>query len=408
MLSFGDLSVVALASRELADHCAEIDRVRHAQLEAARHVPRAAPYRRQQRRIETAQLIAIQLEHRGEPARRHERRHFEDQAGVGRVAADRAEVFLRIAVDLQRREERDVEVARGEAERAAVVLAHDRDDVAGAELLLRPLHAAGTVVVRGQRERPAAEHDVVLLQEARGRFGRAIRIEPFVDGRIDAQEASAGAAHELPHARGADLRIRIRVEGGFDVRQRCELARQAHLGERRRDVLAPGAGTHDAFAEAIRLTELEAHALRRIVESRTPRALRPQVEHALLLLAQVGGAGGQAIQDARVLLLRVVDALGALPRRKVAGQLHDLVDDAQIVLVVQQAALGRHLGIDLAPERDVRLQLGGTNERVLLRGRGQRREARRPRATTRRARQRRTLFIDCRDHRRDWECRKTM
>ena len=56
------------------------------------------------------------------------------------------------------------------------------------------------------------------------------------------------------------------------------------------------------------------------------------------------------------------------------GQLHDLVDDAQIVLVVQQAALGRHLGIDLAPERDVRLQLGGTNERVLVRGRGQRRE----------------------------------
>jgi len=48
--------------------------------------------------------------------------------------------------------------------------------------------------------------------------------------------------------------------------------------------------------------------------------------------------------------------------------------DAQIVLIVQQPALGRDFGIDLAPERDIRLQLGGTHERALGRDGSQRRE----------------------------------
>ena len=50
------------------------------------------------------------------------------------------------------------------------------------------------------------------------------------------------------------------------------------------------------------------------------------------------------------------------------GSFMHLVDDAQIVLVVQQAAFGRDLGVDAPPERDVRLELGRTHERVFLRG----------------------------------------
>ena len=100
------------------------------------------------------------------------------------------------------------------------------------------------------------------------------------------------------------------------MRQRRELGRQAHLLERRRDVLAPGAGAHDAFAEAIGLPELEAHAFGGLLEARAARALRPEVENALLLLIQVGGAGGEPIEDARVLLLRLLDALLALLLRR--------------------------------------------------------------------------------------------
>ena len=43
-----------------------------------------------------------------------------------------------------------------------------------------------------------------------------------------------------------------------------------------------------------------------------------------------------------------------------------LVDDAQVLRIVQQAAFGRDLGVDPAPERDVRLELGGPDEMLAL------------------------------------------
>jgi hypothetical protein len=104
------------------------------------------------------------------------------------------------------------------------------------------------------------------------------------------------------------------------------------------------------------------------------RALREEVENALLFFGEIGRAGGETIENARVLLFSVLDALLALLLRQVRGQLHHFIDDAQIVLIVQQPALGRDLGIDLAPERDVRLELGRTHERAFVRDGGQRRE----------------------------------
>ena len=130
----------------------------------------------------------------------------------------------------------------------------------------------------------------------------------------------------------------------------------------------------DAFAEPVGLTELEADAFGGLLEARAVRVLRPQLENALLLFIQVGGAGGEPIEDARVFLLRLLDALLALLLRKVRGQLHHLVDDAEVVLVVQQSALGRDLGVHASPECDVRLQLRGTHERAFVRDRGQRRQ----------------------------------
>jgi hypothetical protein len=97
------------------------------------------------------------------------------------------------------------------------------------------------------------------------------------------------------------------------------------------------------------------------------------------LFAQIGRAGGETIENARVLLLCVLDALLPLLLGEIRRQLHHFIDDAQIVLIVQQPALGRDLGIDLAPERDVRLQLGRTHERALVRDGSQRREGERQR-----------------------------
>ena len=139
-------------------------------------------------------------------------------------------------------------------------------------------------------------------------------------------------------------------------------------------MLAPGAGAHEAFAEPVGLPELEADAFGGLLEARAARVLRPQIENALLLFIQVGGAGREPIEDARVLLLRLFDALLALLLRQVRGQLHHFVDDAEIVLVVQQSALGRDLGVDAPPERDIRLELRRTDERAFVRDRGERRQ----------------------------------
>ena len=91
-----------------------------------------------------------------------------------------------------------------------------------------------------------------------------------------------------------------------------EFARQSHALEGVGDVVAPGARADDAFAKAIRLPELKADFLRRLLEARAARALGPQILYAQLLFAQVLCAARKAFEDARVALLRVVDALRSL------------------------------------------------------------------------------------------------
>jgi len=49
------------------------------------------------------------------------------------------------------------------------------------------------------------------------------------------------------------------------VRERRDLRRQAEVRERVGDVCLPGAGAHDALAEAIRLSELEADLVHRLI-----------------------------------------------------------------------------------------------------------------------------------------------
>ncbi len=103
------------------------------------------------------------------------------------------------------------------------------------------------------------------------------------------------------------------------MRQRGQLARQARLRECIGDVLAPRARTHQAFAEAIGLTQLETHFFGCLLEARTTRVLRPERLNAQLFRSQILGAAREAVQDVRVLLLGVLDALGARLRRDVRG-----------------------------------------------------------------------------------------
>src|SRR5205085_10027740 len=95
------------------------------------------------------------------------------------VAAERGvedettEVLLRGALDGDGGEKFGVEVARGEPEQRAVVAAHDRADVRRARVAHGMHHSRTAVVVRGDRERPAAEGLEVGLQMLGGGAGRA-------------------------------------------------------------------------------------------------------------------------------------------------------------------------------------------------------------------------------------------
>src|SRR6185503_16086548 len=111
------------------------------------HLSVPLPHRGTERGIQLAQAVAIDLHgtrQRGALYRGTERHFLElDFTGALQVA----EIFRRVAVDLECGEERDIEVARSEAERRAFVMPEDRHDVVRAHRLLRAAHSGGTVVI---------------------------------------------------------------------------------------------------------------------------------------------------------------------------------------------------------------------------------------------------------------------
>ena len=87
----------------------------------------------------------------------------------GRVELEVAEVVLYAALDRERGQELGVEVPRGEPEERTAVALDDDADVGAAGLTDGARDAGAAVIVGGDRERPAAEHLVVLLQMERAR-----------------------------------------------------------------------------------------------------------------------------------------------------------------------------------------------------------------------------------------------
>src|SRR5690606_9254290 len=186
---------------------------------------------------------------------------------------------------------RYIEVARSEAERAAAVGADDLLDVVRARGLLGAPHAGGTVVIRGQRERPGPEDAVVVLEKLSGGFRGSERVQPIVHFAIDPEVPSPGRTHELPETRGTDLGICRRVERGLHVRQHCELRRQAAVRKRLRNVRRPGTSADQPLPEAVRLAELEADLVRGLKKALTRALLAPQIADALLFARQLTRAG---------------------------------------------------------------------------------------------------------------------
>ena len=82
----------------------------------------------------------------------------------------------------------------------------------------------------------------------------------------------------------------------------------------------------------------------------------------------------QAPEDVLKALALGVDLACALRGRRVGIEMQRLVDDREPVLIVDQAFVGRYLGVDANPELHVRLELGRSGQQVLRGGRETRQE----------------------------------
>ena len=261
------------------------DVARQAHRIAAGHKALQLPDRRAQRRIQHAQRSRVHLEGLGERIDRDVVRQLDGGILRIRQAADRAKEGFRVAIHLQGREERDVEISRREPEGRPLVALDDDSDIARPQILLRAPQTAGPVVVRGDREWPGAEQVVVIEHQVGRSLGRTIRIEALIDQAVDAHEATRGSRHELPQARSADTRIGGRIEGGLDVRQGRDLGRDTALLQGLRDTRFPQLRADQSLVEAVRLPELEADPVYRIEELLRGRALAERFEDALLVQA---------------------------------------------------------------------------------------------------------------------------
>ncbi len=148
------------------------------------------------------------------------------------------------------------------------------------------------------------------------------------------------------------------------MRQRRDLGRKPQVREHFGDVRFPGTRTHEPGPESVRLTELEANVIGGLGKTRGHGALGPQIVDFLLI-----GIGWR--RTAAQMPQRIFDALAlrfypflALVHARVGIEVHGLVDDRQVVLVVQIPFVGRDLGIDLDPELHVRLERRGARNLI--------------------------------------------
>jgi hypothetical protein len=340
-------------------------RARQTQVVTPRHEACAAPNRRPQGRIQHAQRAHIHLEclcqdHHGDVVRQLHGR------AVGlREPCNRPEVFFGVAIDLQRRQERDVKVARREAEGASLIAFDDHRDVAASQFILGAPQAARAVVVRGDRERPGSEQPIVVEHQVRGGLRRHVRVQALIHEAVHPHEAFCSGRHELPQSRSANLGIRFEIERGLDMRERRNLGRHAVLGQGAAYLLFPNRGSHQAVAKAVGLPQLKTNSIDGFAEVRGTRPLAEGVQYAQLVSRQiVGFARGKSPQQGGIALLGLGDTPFTLRRGGSRVEAQRLVYQAKIPIIMQQPLVGGDLGVHANPEAHVLLELRRVGERI--------------------------------------------
>ncbi len=336
---------------------------------AAWYQARAVPDRRTQSRVQYLERAQVDLERFGEGADGDVIRKLHGRVLGIRQPRQRSEILLRVAIDLERREKRDIKVPRRETEGRALVAFHDDRDVARAELILSAAQAAGPVIVGGHRERPAAQQPIVVEHQVGGRVSGAVGVQPFIDDAVHAHEALRRRGHELPQSRRPHFRVGGGIERRFDVRQRGDLDGHAVLLEHAGDVGLPSRRADQALVEPIRLSELEADPVDCIEIVARRGVLAEGVQYPPLMRAQVARLPGRkSFEQRRITRFGLGDPPLALPGRGVRIESQDLIDELEIPVVVDEAAVGGDLGIDPDPEAHIRLELRRVRKRFALLG----------------------------------------
>ena len=152
------------------------------------------------------------------------------------------------------------------------------------------------------------------------------------------------------------------------MRQHRQLRRQTLFRQRLRDVRLPAARALHARAESICLAELEADVLGRLDERFGRHVSAPQMADALVFGRQRRSSGRDAVQRGDVFVALGVHHRLAFARRRLGREAQRLVDDGEIALIVQEARVGVHLGVDAHPELHIALELGRPGDERIRHG----------------------------------------
>ena len=196
---------------------------------AVRHVQVATADQAAERLVESQQIIPVECGRGRQVVQRHEVRQRDLVVRQWRVAFDRPEIRLRVALDLDGRQQLGIEIPRSEAERPSVVTPNDLGDVACPQPPHRTFHPRPAVVVSGHGQRPGFQRGIIILEQSRRGPRGQQWVAAFVHDVVDGQIQPAGGRNELPHPSGARLGIRVHVERRLDERQTGQFDRQPLL-----------------------------------------------------------------------------------------------------------------------------------------------------------------------------------
>ena len=159
--------------------------------------------------------------------------------------------MLRILVDLHRRQECDIEIARGETESPAAIFA-EYFCVGGVAILAHGAPYTGqAMIVCSDRHRPVAGDGIIVRQQLGGGFGCRKRVVAFIEHMVDLQVAAAGTGRKLPDTGRPNMGPCTGIIGRLDMRQCRQLVRHTASCELGVYVLPPETGAFETFAEAI-------------------------------------------------------------------------------------------------------------------------------------------------------------